>query len=614
MTPPRRLGPALGGALLEALRKVVDEALEHGRREPWRAAAAMTAWSTLVGMVWIVVAPWFADTTTYGFHDWDTASAFRYLTVRALRVDHELPGFNPYHCGGYPAWGYVEGVTNLVSPWLPFYLALPLPLAIRIEVVGMGLLAAVGAYVLAGAFTRSHAARLLVAALWAVNGRWGLQAAAGHGWHLAYAYLPWCLWCFERARRPRAPVGYLLGAAGCFALLVYSGGIYPLPHTVLVVAGYALLLALQERRLRPLWIVAVAGLIGIGLAAPKLVPMLHTFSAEPRLIASAEKLSPGAFVTLLTHPEQPFYARPARVHPYGWHEWGMYISWLGVGVLFAALVLVEGARERLLKVVGVLLVVLGFGAFHPLAPWSLLHAHVPLFKSQHVPSRFLYPAVLVLALVAAAGLGAFIERQRRRVRWLDFACAIAVSALAGDVARVAQQPMRNAMWMVAPAIPEGRTFGHEERAPFQYRRRDWAAPMLLAMKANTGVLDCYGVPRPERRERGALARNDRRYRGEAHFTDGGDATVERWTPNRATIAFEPAPRERTLVYNMRHWPGWHADVGVVSALDHAVAVRLPAGISRVTLSYTPPGLGRGLAALAVTLAGVGLWLRRRREA
>ncbi len=169
-------------------------------RKRWRTAAWLLSWVMLVMMVGIVTAPWFEDTSTYGFHDWDVVTSFRYLVKVSLLEHGEFPGWNPYACGGYPLWGYVEGGTNLISPWLPAYLTLPLSLAIRIETVGMALLGAFGAYALASRFTSSHGARLLVAALLAVNGRWGLQIASGHTWHLAYAWMPWCCFFYERAR------------------------------------------------------------------------------------------------------------------------------------------------------------------------------------------------------------------------------------------------------------------------------------------------------------------------------------------------------------------------------------------------------------------------------
>src|SRR5262249_39073107 len=158
-------------------------------------------------------------------------------------------------------------------------------------------------------FTSSQAARALVAVLWAVNGRWALQAAAGHTWHLAYAWMPWCLYFFERARGPERRFRDLLGGVVCIAMLVYSGGIYPLPHTVLLLGVYAALLAVVERSARPLLTLAAFGVLGIALAAPKLFPLLDGFGKAPRLVESTEVLDPGAFLTLLTSRDQGFGSR-----------------------------------------------------------------------------------------------------------------------------------------------------------------------------------------------------------------------------------------------------------------------------------------------------------------
>ncbi|MCC6527068.1 MAG: hypothetical protein IT373_30755 [Polyangiaceae bacterium] len=574
------------------------------RRRPWSGGAALVAPIAACALAVIVVAPWFENLRTFGFHDWDAVTSFRYLVKKSLLEHGEFPGWNPYACGGYPLWGYVEGGTNLVSPWLPFYLLAPLPVALRIEVLGMALVAALGAYVLAGRFTTSSAARLLVAALWAVNGRWGLQAASGHAWHLAYGYLPWCLYFFERARGSLAVRDIAL-TGGVFALLLYGGGIYPLPHTALAVGLYALVMAWQERSLRPIVALALAGLVGLGLAAPKLLPVLDTFADDPRLIESTERLDLGAFVTLLTSRDQGFHARPARVAPYGWHEWGMYVSTAGVVLLAAAFVVAEGRRERALKAVGAFFVVLGFGAFHASAPWTLMHEKLPLFRSQHVPSRFLYPAVLLLALPLAAAIGRFVARRRLGMPWLDLALLVPAFVLGVDVALVAQKPMREAMWMEAPAIPTGRSFHFETEPPFQYRRRDWAGPMLLAMWGNTGVMNCYGVPQPTAPGARAISAPD--YRGEVWLAEGGGrAEVVARSPNSVEVAVEGAAPGARLVLNMNFRRGWGSDAGAVEAYGGAVSVRLPPreAPARVVFRYRPPGLYLGLALAFATLAAI----------
>jgi hypothetical protein len=351
---------------------------------------------------------------------------------------------------------------------------------------------------------------------------------------------------------------------------------------------------------------------------------MHTFAGDPRLIESAERLDLGALITLLTSRDQGFFARPARVSPYGWHEWGMYISWAGLTLLALGFVLTEGRREQALKLVGALLVLLGLGAFHPLAPWPLLHEHLPVFRSQHVPSRFLYPAVLVLGLVAAAGLGRIVQRRRRSMPWLDVALVVGVAAIGIDVARVAELPMKSAMWMVPRPIPAGRTFQHEQEPPFQYQKRDWAGPVLLAMMGNTGVLNCYGVPRSDDRPIAARAPTDASYQGELYLLpvpgDGGGAAstvaIASWSPNRVVAELRDARAGSTLVYNMNFREGWRSDAGPVVPHEGLVAVAVPAGARSVSFWYRPPGLGTGTLIALFTvalllLAGAWPWLAER---
>ena len=572
------------------------------------ALATWLAWAAVVLPPFVVLYPWLLVRDTYGFHDWDVMTSHRYLAVTALRDFHELPAWNPYACGGFPAWGYVEGATIVVSPLLPVYWLADIRTAIRVEVLFMALLGSVGAYRLAGRFTEHPAARALVPAVWAYDGRFGLQAASGHAWHLAYALLPWAWLYFERAseKGPLSSDTAKLGAA--LAALVYAGGIYPLPHAVMMLVFWAAATSILARSWRPVGVLGAGGALGVLLAAPKLVPMMATFARAPRLVDSTETLSPEAFIVLLTSRAQGFFDRPATVRPYGWHEWGMYIGAPLALVLAAAFVAAPGKREGALKVLGASLVLLGFGAFHAWAPWTLLHAHAPFFRSQHVPSRFLYPAVLCLGLVAASGVGRLLSRLREGRPWASAAASAVVLVLGLDVAAVASRPMGQAMTLVAPAaIERASEFHFAERAPQAYVVRDWAAPMYLSMLANTGVLQCYGTPPFE--GRGAVARRAPGYRGEA-FVDGGRASVSRWTPSSATIAVEGARGGARLVYNMNHDPGWTARVvsgGRASdarvEADHGrVALGVPEGDSTVELRYVPPGLGLGLALGALGLA------------
>src|SRR6202451_2484705 len=104
----------------------------------------------------------------------------------------------------------------------------------------------------------------------------------------------------------------------------------------------------------------------------------------------------------------------------------MYLSIPGACIVLVGLALVRDKRQAALAAAGLVLLVLGFGAFSPAAPWTLVHAHVPFLRSQHVPTRFLYPAALLLAVAACAALGRWLQGRPR----LDAMAAVCAMALA----------------------------------------------------------------------------------------------------------------------------------------------------------------------------------------
>ena len=602
---------------------------------------ATAAFLLVLWMIGQVVAPFFEDMKHWGWHDWDMVSSFRYLVVKSLKAYHQLPFWNPYECGGYTAWGYVESDTNLISPWLPLYLIADERIALRLEVVGTAFFSAWGTWLLAGRFTRSAAARAFACVVFVVNGRWALQTASGHLMHCYYAWLPWVFYFFDRAldtgtgnaplplrfawRKNLARRFPFACAAGAFvALMVYTGAIYPLPQTVVALLVYALLLSASQKSPLPLATFALVVAIGGGLGAPKLLPIMDAFSKAPRLVESKETMDLGAFITMMTSRDQDFDAHPAHVPQWGWHEWGMYIGWVPFVAMIAAAIFVKGKRQSALKWTAVVLTILGFGTFHDYAPWTLLH-QVSIFRSQHVPSRWLYPAALLFGVVVACGIDKLLARFGRRRLWVDLALLVGVAAVATDIALVAQLPMKRVFWMeMSPSIrPETESF-HQEASvlpEFHYVRRDWSIPSLPAMVANVGVLECYAVvPMSVYAKnaagvvpgQGAKGRGDPNYRGEVFLESGkGSAKVLRWTPNEVDVEVEDATPGDLLVMNQNYDPGWSANGATTINQQDTVATKLESGGTTVVrFRYRPRLLAAGAGIFLLTLCGMVFGRRR----
>jgi hypothetical protein len=457
--------------------------------------------------------------------------------------------------------------------------------ALRIEVLGQALVGMAGAYALGGRFSKSVALRALLAALYVLNGRWALQAAVGHTWHLQYGLLPWAFFFFDRATEPgRLRSGIYAGL--CMALLVYWGGIYPLPHTALLLSLYAVLIALFDRSPRPLLALGIAGIVAIGVSAPKLFAVLDHMQDVPRLIESKEVIGFAELLVMLTDPTQRYGSRPVHVPAYNWHEWGIYVGSGGLVILILAVVFSHGRREYAFKILGLLCLFLGFGAFSPEAPWAVLH-EVPVFASQHVPSRFHYPMLLLLGVAFVSFADRFAAPELRKRPWLDLAFLVPVALFAWDMARVSRVPFEQAFWMEAPAdIQALELFEHRTQPPVQYVRRDWAPPMLLSMMANVGVIKCYGVD--QNFKPSAVAADQPGYEGRAFVSGGkGKAEVVDWSPNHATVRVSGAAPGALVVYNMNYDRSWRANGEKAIDHDGRVAGRIEAGRSEIEFRYRP---------------------------
>ncbi len=288
----------------------------------------------------------------------------------------------------------------IVSPLLPAYLLLPLAAAIRVEVVLVLGSALAGTWILSGRFCRDPVLRALVCIGSVLNSRWALQTAAGHAWHLYYAVLPWCVHAFLRADDATESSGrWVVATAALVAFMVYAGAIYPLPHTLLALALYAAFVSYGRRNLRTLGRAAAVFVLAIGLAAPKLLPLIDTMSKYPRMASSRETLDPVSYLLTWTIPSSARSLWPYWDLDYGYHEYGIYIGLVGLGWLAAGAVRTPESLElRAFRFVGLAFVWLSLGLF---GPWVLLHL-IPPFRSQHVPFRFAYPGLLFLAIVSAA--------------------------------------------------------------------------------------------------------------------------------------------------------------------------------------------------------------------
>ncbi len=592
-----------------------------------RAAANLLGWCVVLAMIACVCSPLLKNVRTLGFHDWDQMEAHRYLIVKTIRDYHEFPFWNPYGCGGHPAWGGLESGTTVVSPWLLPYLLLKLGPALRVELVGMALISAIGTWLLAGRFTRSAGVRAFVCAVFVVNGRWALQAATGHTWHLYYAWTPWLLYFFDVACSAEAEASGRRGrnvvlAGAAMAMMVYGGGIYPLPHTAVLLSLYAVVLAMVTRRAFPIFVLAGVAVLAFGFSAPKLFPILEMLGRYPRLVTSTESIDIGTLLTILTSRDQGISSRPANVPQWGWHEYGMFIGWGGVIALVCGAIFSRGPRTTALKWAALVALLLGFGDFHEYSPWNQLHK-MPVFRSQHVPTRWEYPAVLLFGVLAAAMAERLLKRAGRARILGEVAALLAAAWVAFDIAHVSLVPMQTSFGTPAPDLPDEIVTFHTEKTapPALHYAADWAPPALPGEIANIGTIDCSTFPGLNSYVReglsgglGAKGRGDPAYHGEA-FTSTlkGTAVIERWSPNVVTVSVSGAVPGDLIVLNQNWDPGWVVNGQRAVNFHDAAAARIDSPSQEFVFRYRPRTWWLSLVVFALTVgavvAAIRVWRR-----
>jgi hypothetical protein len=511
-----------------------------------------------------------------------------------------------------------------MTPFFVLHLLLPASSALRLEVILHTLVAALGAAMLARLFTRGRTG-VVTATLsgfaFAASTAFTLHLAQGHTWIMSGAYAPWVLWAFERALRARRPWGLACLAGGLLALMIGEGGIYPAPQTAFVLVVFAVVAAIQARSKRPLACAALAGVVAGLLSGPKLLPMMEFMSRRPRLIASGEHTLLGEMVAALVSHDQAL-GRPTSA--WEWHEFGSYVGLLQLALAGVA-VAARRPRRAPLAWAGALCMVVAAGQFAPWAPWAVLH-HVPLFGSMHVPTRFLFPAVLAATVLAACGVDDLARRFGRR-RAAPALAAACVALAAADVAYAGRGVLHlrrpPSPWPAdAPLDAKWATYRHP---PCQYLP-DGCEPesrygMAEAVRRRIASIDAYEASCPRvytalnyGRQPGLEGRDEPGYRGEVWALQGaGRVGLVGRTMNTTTVAIDTSA-PTVLVFDQNGDPGWSADLGEVStdAMNRLVW-RVPAtgDLQRHVLRYRPPLFGTGVACFLAGSVIVAFAGRRR---
>ncbi|WP_267146670.1 hypothetical protein [Pyxidicoccus xibeiensis] len=560
-------------------------------------AASLTSVRLALFAVLALVACWRPLTVAGGLNDFRDAhllNAYEDAGSRTLTRYGQLPLWNPWSCGGQYALGSPQ--TRVAAPTLLLSAALGPRRAEPVALWAFLVLGMEGFFRYARRRVGSAVGALAAAPLFGLAGFTALSWSIGWLNFAGFLLLPWLMLGARRAAEGRVSGAVLV--AGIFAFLLGFGGTYPVPMGALFVAlesGRTLYRLRGPARLRALWALGATALFTLGACAFRLWPLVETMRSSPRVMAG----TPGHSLETLAKMLLQLPARSGHSDPGNFYLVPVALALVPVAVALC--------RRRALYPTVLATLCVWMAAGYSVKPSLFAGLRLlPIFGTLRYPERFLVPAGLFIAELAALGLAALLVRSlrapRHASRWWLSAVVVCGVMMAGW--GVQAHAFRNlTRW--APMVAEPPPTPPESEQPFaQARGNRWAQGYFLAL--NRGSIACgeaWPVPMSERL-RGDLPQ-------EEYLEDASAGTARRveWTPNRVAVDVA-ASRPTVLLVNQNWHPGWKSSVGEVVSRDGLLAVRVPEGAHQVVLSFLPrSGLG---GALVSVLAWAGLAFVARR--
>lgn len=345
------------------------------------------------------------------------------LRVAAAQIvrSGNLPLWNPYIFSGMPLLAAAQGGLLFPSNW--FYLLFSSAAATNLMVVSTYVIAALGAYLYARRVGVSVNGAMITSLVWQMSG-----CLVGQIGHISIvqtaAMLPWGLWALESFVGGQ---GYKRGPllAVLVAIQIFAGHQQTFVYSLILVAGYAIAMAVTDAQLRKRYLSSLAFVAsGVLLSALQIVPTVellrNSARAEATYVFFSSYSMPRRFVLALFAPylmgggdgrlfRAPYVGPPFYLEMVG------YAGLLAIMLALVALLIRPDARTKFWGVTAVVCMLLAFGDYAPLKLHRIMY-HVPVLNLFRVPARHLMEVDFAIAVLAGRGLTILgAERRNHRV-------------------------------------------------------------------------------------------------------------------------------------------------------------------------------------------------------
>jgi hypothetical protein len=528
-----------------------------------------------------------------GVRDWDLFTTMAAVPVSAILDFGQFPFWNMYLGGGNILFHHPE--VLVISPFFPLYLILGPVIGLKLQVAICYFLGFYGSYLLARRLRMSMMAAAMVAVAYFGSVHFALHIAEGHMPFTHFCYLPWFVYfVFDDQKSVRSVI---LAGVVLALMILGNGAAIPMLYTLFFSALVFALCALTTGRIAPVVRWAGAVVVGLGLAAVKLVPMLIYLFQNKWPGNPEESIPVAALGSIFFGWEHSLFAENFDGQFWAWHEYGAYLSPLLV-ILAVAALLKSFRRFWPWLALLVFFLLLGLGDFGALSPWAIL-SQWPGFSSARCTGRAFQMVILTTAILGGFGLDTLrVFFSQRQAQWTKYVTGAVVAIVMGSNLLLAWPIMASAFPQEPQSVTRADRFQqvvNDELAftNFRANRGSLKTPWLSAYHPSRGVVDAAGTAHME------------------HFLSG-QATVTRsdYSPNRIEYVLN-VTQPGEMIIGMGHDPGWSvADGRSLRAEQGLLAFPIQSGEDRIVLNYRPPYLYLGLTLSLMWLVGLGIVWRR----
>ena len=367
-------------------------------------------WGAAVGLGVYFLWPLLYPLDSQGIIDTDRFLAWQ-LAINDALFHGDLLHWMPYICGGVP--GLANPEYGPLSPFNTIGLLVNPVIQFKIEMLIHLLFVPVGFMIISNSLRLPLWTIMFGVAVWIGNGFLAFRMLHGQTTFLPLMLVPMLVgWMLQQIqgqspsmKSSRWPMlGLTIGGIVVTSVIILEDGILVLFYTVIILGILASVHGFTQRDGRPIMMLCGWMFGALMLCAPRIFPMALLFISNPRIVMDEDYLTLAMAVdSLFSSKQLELYLgfSSASVH----NIWAAYGAYCGVipAVLFVYATIrrprLVAVRFAPLLIIGVVLM---FGNFATIAPWTILQ-QIPPLTMLHAAHRFVIVVLLVLSISSMVG-------------------------------------------------------------------------------------------------------------------------------------------------------------------------------------------------------------------